>query len=165
MDARGFTLVELIVVIVIVLILAAALVPNVMRYIDQARRSAFQAEADAYLVELQGFEAECYAENDADLSDIASGSDTYWKTKSYTLSGGIGDPTFLTVAAGGGYEEFSVGSGSTKKSFPLKDGTKVITVYVKDGVVSAFGFADGVNWVSWQQDKGWANVNAADPWS
>ncbi len=159
LNTKGFTLVELIVVIVIVLILAAALVPNVMRYIDQARQSAFQSEAAAYLVEIQGYEAECYAKNDADLNDKDPDSGTskkeYWDTIGCTLSGGMAKPTFTTVGSSGGYTDL-----------PLKDkATKGITVYVKDGVVLAFGYTDGVNWVSWQQDKGWADVNDDTPWA
>ena len=79
---KGFTLVELIVVIVIILILAAALIPNVVRYIGQARESAFQADAATYLAEIQGYEAEKFGKQDSNL--VAS---DFYDGGSYKLSG------------------------------------------------------------------------------
>ena len=50
---KGFTLVELIVVIVIILVLAAALVPQLLKYVDQARRANCQSEAATLLAQVQ----------------------------------------------------------------------------------------------------------------
>lgn len=50
---KGFTLVELIVVIVIILILAAVMVPQLLRYVDQAREANATAEAATLMSELQ----------------------------------------------------------------------------------------------------------------
>ena len=50
---KGFTLVELIVVIVIILVLAAALVPQLLKYVDQANRANCQSEAATLLAQTQ----------------------------------------------------------------------------------------------------------------
>lgn len=52
-DKRGFTLVELIVVIVIVLILSSVLVPNVSKYIRNAKTAVGKTNAQSILTQLQ----------------------------------------------------------------------------------------------------------------
>ncbi len=149
LNKKGFTLVELIVVIVIILILAAALVPNVMRYIRQARMSAFQAEASAYLVEIQGFEAEYYGTNNVDLpvgaslpsgmtlSDFTNGEfNATATTKKYTS---------VTPAAGDNVE--------------MPENKKGIYVTCNKGIVVSFSYSNGKHFVNWTQTGGWDDVD------
>lgn len=142
-NKKGFTLVELIVVIVIILILAAVLIPNVMRYIDSARKSAFQSEASSYLTELQGYEAEYYAKETKDI-----------EASSIPLPGG---GTFTGYSG-----EVLIEKGEVTGEALQKDANSEkakITATVKNGAVIAFGYTDGKHWVSWQQDKGWTTVD------
>lgn len=50
---NGFTMVELIVVIVIILVLAGALVPSLMKYVDNAKKANCKADAAVILSQLQ----------------------------------------------------------------------------------------------------------------
>lgn len=142
-NKKGFTLVELIVVIVIILILAAVLIPNVMRYIESARKSAFQSEASGYLTEITGYQAEYYATTNSDLTAQSLGT--------------VPDDMELT-----GYS----GKLAIIRSDAPADASAIVTsltsegmaVYVKNGAVTAFGYSDGKYWVSWSQPEGWTNV-------
>ncbi|MCF0134731.1 MAG: prepilin-type N-terminal cleavage/methylation domain-containing protein [Blautia sp.] len=60
-NKKGFTLVELIVVIVIILVLAAALVPNVYKYIGKASQANAKQNAATVLTEVQSDLAEYIA--------------------------------------------------------------------------------------------------------
>lgn len=146
-NKKGFTLVELIVVIVIILILAAVLIPNVMRYIDSARKSAFQSEASSYLTELQGYEAEYYATKNEDLPTSGLPSEmalTAWSSGTITISHSEDDKNITLDAL-------------TKSEKPTTG--KIIEVEVYHGAVKAFTYANSEHFVSWQQDKGWTNVD------
>ena len=153
LNKKGFTLVELIVVIVIILILAAALVPNVMRYIGQAREASFKSNAATYLVEIQGYEAECFAKHDVDLNVEAADGKTYQVGKegtsgdtiTYGLSG-FGDDDSATAAY----------SGSEAKG---DAGKKTITYTATDGAITQYSFSDGKYYVHWTQTHGWYDVN------
>lgn len=57
-NRKGFSLVELIVVIVIMLILAAVMVPNVMKYIHQAREAKLAQVRTTFLNAVQAGMAE-----------------------------------------------------------------------------------------------------------
>ena len=149
LNKKGFTLVELIVVIVIVLILAAALVPNVMRYIDKARRSAFQAEAAAYMTEVQGYVTEDYAKK-THLITPATSSAVAWPT-SYKLTKSM--------------------TGQIVSAVNMNIGTSEIQVVVKGASVEEFGYANKTYKVEWKKEKitspdtdypnkGWTDVKA-----
>lgn len=148
LNKKGFTLVELIVVIVIILILAAALVPNVMRYIAQARESAFQSEAASYLVELQGYEAENFGKKDEniDIDDFTDGT--------YVLSG--------YEKKVGTISDANLNIDPTKADNSAPDVVKVdedsditIVVGVHDGAVVWFGYSNDFYFVNWEQGQGW----------
>lgn len=139
-NKKGFTLVELIVVIVIILILAAVLIPNVMRYINEARKSAVQSEASSYLTELQGYEAEYYAKYDADLST------TNWSSAGYTLTKSI-TPKFADSESAAAVTD--------------KANSNTVTVYVEKGVVKAMSYQTSAHYVNWTQAGGWSDVDEA----
>lgn len=143
-NKKGFTLVELIVVIVIILILAAVLIPNVMRYIDSARKSAFQSEASGYLTEITGYEAEYYAQNSKDL--VLS----TWNNTDYPLTGFGTDDVCTTVDETTAYTIVTGPSGGSGK---------IIQAWVSKGAVIGFTYQDDTHYVSWKQDKGWTNVD------
>lgn len=146
-NKKGFTLVELIVVIVIILILAAVLIPNVMRYIDSARKSAFQSEASGYLTEITGYEAEYYAQNSTDIPDGKIGTDadkalTGWTAGTDTITVVTTDPGPVTQKATGN--------------------KKIIQVTVGKGAVIAFTYRDDAHFISWNQKDGWTAVDDKD---
>ena len=142
LNKKGFTLVELIVVIVIVLILAAVLVPNVMKYIDDAKKSAFQAEASGYLTELQAEEAKTFASTGKDLGglDASSSSSVNVTLKGLTVQVAYDDADITAVGA-------------------LNDGAKA---NVKNGVVYGFSYSGKTHYVTWNQSKGWTAVDSTD---
>lgn len=148
-NKKGFTLVELIVVIVIILILAAVLIPNVMRYIDSARKSAFQSEASGYLTEITGYEAEYYAQNATDIPDGKIGTDDK------PLTGWTAGTDTIKV-----YYKKEADPGAVDG--PAEENTKNIQVTVDKGAVIAFTYQDDAHWVSWNQNDGWTAVDDKD---
>ena len=140
---KGFTLVELIVVIVIILILAAVMIPNVMRYIGQARESTFQSDASAYLTEIQGFAAEYYAKNSKDIT--AAGAPGF--TDEYALTNNA-KVSFKTPYA----EAKGPFSGTDEKD-------REITVTIDKGAVTEFSYANTEHHINWTQETGWTNVD------
>ncbi len=142
-NKKGFTLVELIVVIVIILILAAVLIPNVMRYIESARQSAFQSEASGYLTELTGFEAEYFAKETKDISEDSGSTSISELPAGNSFTGYTGD---ISISTG---EE----SGFT--ALTASDTATIIKATVKNGAVTAFGYSDGKYFVNWKQSTGW----------
>ena len=149
-NKKGFTLVELIVVIVIILILAAVLIPNVMRYIESARKSAFQSEAAGYLTELTGFEAEYFAKETKDISENSGSTSISELPAGNSFTGYTGD--------------ISISTGEETELTPLKKGSTqiIIQATVKNGAVTAFGYSDSKYVVNWKQSKGWTNVNESE---
>ena len=142
-NKRGFTLVELIVVIVIILILAAVLVPNVMRYIRQAREAAFKEEAAAYLTEVQGYEAEYYANEKTDLTDAL------WPAAKTTYGFALtGETTKTTIS-------WSYTAADAKISGKT---TGEVTVGVENGVVKQFSYATTGRYINWAQATGWTDI-------
>ncbi len=146
LNKKGFTLVELIVVIVIILILAAALVPNVMRYIGQAKESAFQADASSYLVESQGICAEYYAKKDKDLVCISTNNAEY--AAPYKLSNLTAAQVVINSAAVTDYSSTA----------PKTTVGKKVEVQVNKGAVLEFTYTDGKYYVTWKQASGWTDV-------
>ncbi len=144
-NKKGFTLVELIVVIVIILILAAVLVPNVMRYIGQARESTFQSEASAYLTELQGYVAEYYAKNDEDVDESTFSEKL---TDFDTVSDDVLDIAVLSTSTPETYSALSAKTASGKS----------IKVAVDKGAVTKFSYATTQYYVTWEQESGWTDV-------
>ena len=148
-NKKGFTLVELIVVIVIILILAAVLIPNVMRYIDSARKSAFQSEASGYLTEITGYEAEWFATETEDLAN-GSVSATALPGSDMKLTGWESSDV-LTIKNSNTEEKLLTGVGAAD--------TKTISVNVYRGAVISFAYSDGTYYVTWTQSGGWDKVN------
>ena len=149
---KGFTLVELIVVIVIILILAAVMIPNVMRYIGQARESTFQSEASGYLTEIQGYAAEYYAKESKDISN-ASDPDlkTLLTTGEYALTD-AGHVTSIVAVT----KEDDIKAPETSK--PTGD-NKAIKVWIEKGAVKGFRYETAEHSVSWTQTSGWTDVD------
>ena len=148
---KGFTLVELIVVIVIILILAAVMIPNVMRYIGQARESTFQSDASAYLTEIQGFAAEYYAKESKDITAGTSSEITKLltdETSEYALT----DAKHITVS------KASNESGIKTANTPSGD-IKAIKVWIEKGAVKGFRYETKDHKVSWIQTAGWSGVD------
>lgn len=79
--AKGFTLVELIVVMIILAILAALLVPSMTGYIDKARNQSAIVEARQVLVAAQTIASENYYKN-ASMEEFT----TTQKTEILTLA-------------------------------------------------------------------------------
>ena len=147
---KGFTLVELIVVIVIILILAAVLIPNVMRYIGQARESAFQSEASGYMTELEGYVAEHYAKFGEDLKPgnfaaEAADSDT------------AGDNRYAVTAFGEDNKVKTVGVYDATRNINPPEKQR-INLKIDKGAILEFNYDDGTYNVSWTQSEGWGNV-------
>ncbi len=139
---KGFTLVELIVVIVIILILAAVMIPNVMRYIGQARESTFQTEASGYLTEVQGIVAEVYAKTSENIKA------TDFKNE-YALTNS--DKVTITIPSP--YEPLTkpiTASGVKDRS---------IAIEIEKGAVTKFSYANTEHSVVWTQTNGWLNVD------
>lgn len=149
-NKKGFTLVELIVVIVIILILAAVLIPNVMRYINSARQSAFQSEASSYMTELQGYAAEHYAKKNADLVDTSGGT----LPTDYTMTAIENSQVSINVS-----DEKATGFAELTKDSVASIKDKTINAYVYHGAVIAFSYTNGEHFVSWKQGEGWTNVD------
>ena len=141
---KGFTLVELIVVIVIILILAAALVPNVMRYINEARKASFKSDASSYLVEVQGASAEFFAKYDVDVKTEAFGTDGQELT-----SGGT--KVKAEIPSGSATVTVATSASGMKLKAKTGDGSKKIEMLVSDGAVTQFIYADNQHFIQWTQ--------------
>ncbi len=76
-NRKGFTLVELIIVMVIIAILAAALIPTMMGYVNDARRTAYTATARAYYVAATSVVTK-YSADGAVAATINAGAVTAW---------------------------------------------------------------------------------------
>lgn len=149
----GFTLVELIVVIVIILVLAAVLIPNVVRFIEASKKSAFQIEAYSYMIELVGYEAEYYAKTGNDLSPpgefiyklpVSDMKLTRWDTKDWIMIYNIKK------------EDIGFWKGSIR-SFSKKEG-RIILLFVNNGSVIGYAYSDGQYSVEWFPEDGWSNI-------
>ena len=72
---KGFTLIEIIIVLVILAIIAAASIPTMMGFINDARGKAFITEARSCYVAAQAIAAELLSTNAATPANIALGLD------------------------------------------------------------------------------------------
>ena len=98
-NKKGFTLVELIVVIVIILILAAVLVPNVTKYVGNARKASVQSDASAVLTQVQADYIAYLAGGsasgvDTDIKDDSNKKPTYDTTKVNNVTVTLTDSTY-----------------------------------------------------------------------
>lgn len=101
-NKKGFTLVEMIIVMVIMAILAAALIPTMMGYVQDAKNSKNLAAARACYVAAQSVATELSAKQDSitETNIIGNGSDIAANTKYAELTddlpGSVTDITFET---------------------------------------------------------------------
>ena len=79
---KGFTLIELIVVLVIMAILAAAAIPTMMGYVDEARASQYLAEGRSIYVSAQAGATEAYGK----MADYAGDSSFTAATQDITVT-------------------------------------------------------------------------------
>ena len=110
--AKGFTLVEVIVVLVIIAILAALLVPSLTGYIDKARKQAVVIETRQVLMAAQTTATEFYGAGykAADIDTELNKADTITAIKTLAeVPGTITAASFKS--AGGKITEFEYVSG------------------------------------------------------
>lgn len=92
-QARGFTLIEILVVIVIVAILASVAIPNYLEYVKRSRRSEAMAAVQAVITGLEKY----FLSNNAYTNDFtqisingvglrASGSSMYTESGNYSVA-------------------------------------------------------------------------------
>lgn len=101
---KGFTLVELIVVLIILAILAAALVPSLLGYIDEAKSKKDVEEASALMTAIQSELSTEYSKSTSNFSSMSTDADIFmykdakyadFKKNVYDLSGVDPDPFLL----------------------------------------------------------------------
>ncbi len=138
-NRKGFTLVELIIVMVIIAILAAALIPTMMGYINDAKKTANTSTARAYYVAAQSIATKNYADgtitgalalNTATATDywVGSGSETDKQWKELIL--GLPGSCIINVDATGAVISAVYTAPDTKKvtiSFTPSTGKTVIS--------------------------------------
>ena len=120
-NKKGFTLVELIVVIVIILILAAVLVPNVTKYVGNAKKSSVQSDASAIFTQLQA-EYTAYVAAESNVTSIIDATDP--SALKATINGVV--VTQTTSAPTDKAASFECSNGQITK-FVYKDGTYTCT--------------------------------------
>ena len=69
-NKKGFTMVELIVVIVIILVLAGAMVPSLMKYVENAKKANCKADAATLLAQVQADFAGAQASEDTGVTAV-----------------------------------------------------------------------------------------------
>lgn len=89
---NGFTLIEMIVVIMIIAILAAVTIPNVMRYIEEARGQQYVGETRSVYLAAQTLLTKGYAANEPINNVINTSADSAGK---FTNATGFSDTTKL----------------------------------------------------------------------
>ena len=87
-NKKGFTLVEMIIVMVIMAILAAALIPTMMGYINDARDNSNLATARAYYVAAQSVATKLSASDNAVTGTKIMATGTNWAELIAGLPGG-----------------------------------------------------------------------------
>lgn len=121
-NKKGFTLVEMIIVMVIMALLAAALIPTMMGYIQDAKNSAHVATARAFYLAAQSTATELSAKQDT-LTDGNIITNNKYKKLVKDLPGDI---TAITLGPTGNIFQLS---SITYTS----DGTKKVVVTVTAG--------------------------------
>lgn len=132
-NKKGFTLIEIIVVLVILAILAAATVPAMIGFVNDARGKAFVAEARVGVVAAQAVVTECLAAGGR-LSTGTAGAIVY-----------LGDTTATTVVSTNTFKNMvSDVTGYTSSYMPFS-GIKIdaATSRVTDIVYQPNGTAAG----------------------
>lgn len=105
-NKKGFTLIEIIVVLIIIAILAAALIPSMLTFVDEAKGKALGAEARVVYVAAQTVATEEYATGNTTLTtmtqaDAATAPGGRVKALAEVVTTGPHAATFtVTVAAG-----------------------------------------------------------------
>jgi len=114
MNKKGFTLVEIIVVLVIIAILAAAAIPTMLGFVNDARDKALTAEARAVYVAAQYIATEAYATKGTMPTDLTAQVNKLAGTevtnvvavapdgKVTSVTFNVADGRLVTITAGGG---------------------------------------------------------------
>ena len=112
MNNKGFSLVELIVVVLIMAIIAVALAPQVMKWVENSRKSTDIENYNA-LIEA----ATVCSTNENVIAEIKTGSKTLTMTANNTV-GGAGNSAFKTAMDNTlpGWENTKITSGDWKGS-------------------------------------------------
>lgn len=132
-NKKGFTLVELIVVIVIILILAAVLVPNVTKYVSNARIASLKSDASSILTQLQADCTASIAGEELGTSGFKTSSG-----ESYTVAGKTA--TCVTNLNG--------------VTTSLKGAQYVIS----DSSIAEFAYGNGTHYIIWKNGE-WLQVD------
>lgn len=136
-NKKGFTLVELIVVIVIILILAAVLVPNVTKYVANARTASLKSNASAILTQIQ---ADCAA---SVATSELGGTNDFKATanQSYTVAG-------KTVTCVDTINAANIGSAAIQYS-------------TSNNEITGFLYSDSGKYITWSNTGEWGTVTDA----
>lgn len=126
---KGFTLVEIIVVLVILAILAAATIPSMLGFVDQAKAKAATAEARMVYVAAQAYATEKKGMSNTGSADIATAIEGDVSNGSHALA------PYVKSDANGTISNVTVtDDGKVTKLTYTKDGVAPITF--DDGRVS-----------------------------
>lgn len=121
MKNKGFTLIEIIVVLVIIAILAAATIPTMLGFIDQARLKAMTAEVRAVYIAAQAYAAENRSIEPETFTDTKIANDLKGTGK---IQSGHVLYSYLEEDATGTITEAEVEGGKVKKIVYVNDGRK-----------------------------------------
>lgn len=132
-NKKGFTLVELIVVIVIILILAAVLVPNVTKYVANARTASLKSNASSILTQIQ---ADCAAS--IATSELGANNFTATANDTYTVAG-------KTVTCVGTINAANISTAAIQYS-------------TSNNEITGFLYSDNGKYITWSNSGEWGTV-------